>query len=79
MLSHGQLQRYLEHIHLGEQDLRPSHETLTTVHRHHARWIPFANVTVARAPPQLVQLDFPLQTPDTTTEGVMEKLVERGW
>ncbi len=79
MLSKDQLQRYLEHIHLSEQDLQPSLDVLTTVHRHHTRWIPFANVTVARAPTQLMQLNFPKGTPDTTTEGIMEKLIERGW
>ena len=79
MLSHTQLESYLEHIHLPKQDLPPSLDSLTTVHKHHTRWIPFANVTVARAPTQLVQLKFPLGTPDTTTEGVMDKLIERGW
>ena len=79
MLNRGQLQSYLQHVHLSEDDLLPSLETLTRVHRQHNRWIPFANVTVARAPTQLMHLDFPKGTPDTTTEGIMDKLIERAW
>ena len=79
MLTSAQLQSYLQHIRVYEEDLLPSLETLTIIHRQHNRWIPFANVTVARAPTQLMQLNFPKGTPDTSTEGIMEKVIERGW
>ena len=79
MLSPGQLQRYLEHLKLSEADLKPSLATLTAVHRQHMRSIPFANVTVARVPDQLMSLDFPKASPDTSTDGIFTKLIDRKW
>lgn len=79
MLSPSQLQRYLEHVKLSEADLKPSLATLTAVHRQHLRSIPFANVTVARVPDQLMSLDFPKASPDTSTDGIFTKLIDRKW
>ena len=79
MLSHDQLQRYLEHVKLSEADLKPSLATLTAVHRQHMQCIPFANVTVARVPEQLLSLDFPKACPDTSTDGIFTKLIDRKW
>ena len=79
MLSHNQLQRYLEHVKLSEADLKPSLATLTAVHRQHMQCIPFANVTVARVPDQLLSLNFPKASPDTSTDGIFTKLIDRKW
>jgi hypothetical protein len=79
MLSPSQLKAYLDHIKLSEASLQPSLTTLTTVHWHHMRWIPFANVTIARVPEELMKLDFPKETPDTTTAGIFQKLIDRKW
>ena len=79
MLSPSQLQMYLHHIKLVKQDLHPSLDTLTAVHRQHSRLIPFANVTTPSIPSYLKELGFPVKTPDTSTEGVVHKLLEKKW
>ena len=79
MLSPSQLQTYLHHIKLCDEDLHPSLDTLTAVHRQHSRWIPFANVTTPSSPTYLKELGYPVKTPDTSTEGVVNKLLHKKW
>ena len=78
-LSPDQLQMYLHHIKLVKEDLHPSLDTLTAVHRQHSRLIPFANVTTPSIPSYLKELGFPVKTPDTSTEGVVHKLLQKKW
>lgn len=78
-LNPSQLQSYLDAIQLPDEELQPTLATLTAVHRQHSRNIPFANVTVAREPPQLIELSFPKETPGTSTDAILEKLVYRKW
>ena len=79
MLSPSQLQMYLQHIKLVKEDLHPSLDTLIAVHRQHSRLIPFANVTTPSIPSYLMELGFPVETPDTSTEGVVHKLLQKKW
>jgi hypothetical protein len=78
-LNPSQLQSYLDAIQLPDENMQPTLATLTAVHRQHSRNIPFANVTVAREPPQLIELGFPKETPGTSTGAIMEKLVYKKW
>lgn len=78
-LNPSQLQSYLDAIQLPDENMQPTLATLTAVHRQHSRNIPFANVTVAREPPLLIELSFPKETPGTSTDAIMEKLAYKKW
>ena len=79
MLSSGSLQLYLEEINLTEESLRPSLRTLSLIQDRHTKSLPFANVTTARAPTQLIRLGFPQGSPDLSSDGLIEKLLVRKW
>lgn len=79
MLSPNQLQQYLEHVQLSGEALQPSLATLVALHRQHATCIPFANVTIARAPTLLKELNFPHDIPDTSPDGLIKKLLKQKW
>ena len=79
MLGPDQLQEYLEHVQLSGEALRPSLATLVTLHRQHAKCIPFSNITIAQGPTLLKDLKFPHEIPDISPDGLIEKLLRRKW
>ena len=79
MLSTSQLKLYLEELKLTETSLRPSLQTLCLIQDRHTKSLPFANVTTARAPAQLIRLGFPKGSPDLSSDGLIEKLLVRKW
>ena len=79
MLGPDQLREYLEHVQLSGKALRPSLATLVTLHRQHAKCIPFSNITIAQGPTLLKELKFPHEIPDISPDGLIKKLVRRKW
>ena len=79
MLGPTQLQEYLEHLQLSGQALRPSLATLVTLHKQHAKCIPFSNITIAQGPTLLEDLNFPHEIPDLSPDGLIKKLLRRKW
>ena len=79
MLGPTQLQEYLEHLQLSGEVLRPSLATLKTLHRQHAKCIPFSNITIAQGPTLLKDLRFPFEIPNLSPDGLIKKLLRRKW
>ena len=79
MLGPNQLQEYLEHLQLSGEALRPSLTILVTLHRQHAKCIPFSNITIAQNPTLLENLKFPHEIPDLSPDGLIKKLLRRKW
>lgn len=79
MLGPNQLREYLEHVQLSGEALRPSLATLVTLHRQHAKCIPFSNITIAQGPTLLKELNFPCEIPDISPNGLIKKLLKRKW
>lgn len=79
MLSSSQLNRYLDHLNLSGQALQPSLATLAALQGRHIKLLPFFNVSTARGPPYLTNLGFPRASPDLSSDGLIDKLLQRRW